>query len=267
MCSMAGFFQKLKLRFAHPLVRDLDVDDPASNEIFSRIIRENGFLRRIYEQWYADLAGSLPSDIDGYVLELGSGAGFLNHYVPRLITSEILSISNVDMMLDGQRMPFADASLRGIVMLDVLHHLPQVRLFFAEAGRCLKPGGVVAMIEPWNTAWGGFVYRYLHHEPFSPYEKDWHFLEGGPLSAANSALPWMVFERDRQAFERAFPCWEIIRISLHTPFAYLLSGGLSMQPLIPERGLDTCRRLEKLLAPWMHYFAMFATIVIRRRAE
>ncbi|RJP91413.1 MAG: class I SAM-dependent methyltransferase [Desulfobacteraceae bacterium] len=263
---MRTFLKQLKLRIAHPLVRDLDVDDPASNNVFSRIIRENGFLRRIYEQWYADLAGSLPSDVPGPVLELGSGAGFLDRYVPRLITSEILAVPNVDIVMDGQRLPFADASLRGIVMLDVLHHLPQVRLFFAEAGRCVQPGGVVAMIEPWNTAWGGFVYRYLHHEPFSRHAADWHFPVGGPLSAANSALPWIIFERDRQVFEREFPCWEIIRIARHTPFAYLLSGGLSLRPLIPESGFFLCRRIEKMFLPWMYHLAMFATIIIRRKA-
>ena len=241
------------------------MDDPLSNQVFSRIIQKNGFLRRIYEQWYADIAGSLPSDMDGYVLELGSGAGFLNRYVPRLITSEILPISNVDMVLDGQRMPFADASLRGIVMLDVLHHLPQVRLFFAEAARCVKHGGVVVMIEPWCTAWGGFVYRYLHHEPYLPHVEDWHFPPGGPLSAANSALPWMVFQRDRKTFDREISCWEIIRIKPHTPFAYLISGGLSMRPMAPEHWFNACRRMEKLLSPWMRHLAMFATIVIRRK--
>jgi SAM-dependent methyltransferase len=261
------FFQKLKNILTHPLVRGLDLDDPASNLIFSRIIQENGFLRRIYEQWYAELTAALPDDDPGPVLELGSGAGFLKRYVPELITSEILPVSTVDMVLDGQQMPFADASLRGIVMLDVLHHLPKVRLFFVEAARCVKPGGVVAMIEPWNTAWGGFIYRYLHHESFSPLAADWHFPEGGPLSAANGALPWMVFERDRQIFGRDFPCWEILRIRRHTPFAYLLSGGLAMRPVVPERWFDACRKTEKLFAPWMHYLAMFATIVIHRRAD
>lgn len=157
---MKTFLRHLKIRLTHPLVRDLDLDDPASNLIFSRIIRENSFLRQIYEQWYAELAAALPNDDPSPLLELGSGAGFLKRYVPGLITSEILPVSHVDLVMDGQQMPFADASLRGIVMLDVLHHLPKVRLFFSEAARCVKPGGVVAMIEPWNTSWNGFVYRF-----------------------------------------------------------------------------------------------------------
>jgi len=45
----------------------------------------------------------------------------------------------------------SDGSLRAIVMTDVLHHIPNVESFFAEAARCVRPGGVIVMIEPWLT--------------------------------------------------------------------------------------------------------------------
>lgn len=77
----------------------------------------------------------------------------------------------------------------------------------------------------------------------------------------------MIFGRDRRKFERAFSCWEITRIRLHTPFAYLLSGGLSMRTLFPEEWFDTVKRIERLLSPVMETFAMFATIVVRLRDE
>ncbi len=44
-----------------------------------RIIREKGFLRQIYEEWYRLLIGHLP-DGGGAVLEIGSGGGFLKEY-------------------------------------------------------------------------------------------------------------------------------------------------------------------------------------------
>src|SRR5262249_31802772 len=37
-----------------------------------------------------------------------------------------------------------------------------------QATRCVRSGGVVAMIEPWVTPWSRFVYTRLHHEPFQP---------------------------------------------------------------------------------------------------
>jgi len=46
-----------------------------------------------------------------------------------------------------------------------------------------------------------------------------------PLSGANQALPWIVFDRDRHIFEGKYPGVKIKRICLMMPFIYLLSGG------------------------------------------
>jgi 2-polyprenyl-3-methyl-5-hydroxy-6-metoxy-1,4-benzoquinol methylase len=48
-------------------------------------------------------------------------------------------------------------SLRGIVMTNVLHHIPDARAFLKEAARCLHPGGVIAMIEPWVSPWSRLI--------------------------------------------------------------------------------------------------------------
>ena len=251
----------------HPLCRDMDIDDPEANAVVRKIIREKEFLRRIYEKWYSELARVLPENPSGRVLELGSGAGFMKDHVPGLMTSEILHLSHVDVVMDAHHLPFADDVLKAILMVDVFHHLAHVRDFLSEAARCIRPGGVMAMVEPWHTPWSGFVYRYLHHEPFEPNAQNWHFPEGGPLSAANSALPWMVFARDRSVFEKAFPLWRVHSVRLHTPFSYLLSGGVAMRSLVPEQSFDFFRRIETTLTPWMKYCAMFATIVIKKRSS
>jgi len=119
---------------------------------------------------------------EGPVLELGSGSGFLGDFISDLITSDIFQIAGIDVMLDGQSLPFKEGSLRGIVMVDVLHHIPVVKSFFDKSVRCIEPGGVIVMVEPWNTRWSALIYRYLHHEPYHPETKKWDFAEGGPLS-------------------------------------------------------------------------------------
>jgi SAM-dependent methyltransferase len=221
----------------------------------------------MYHEWYQSLIDSLPGDNTASILELGSGGGFLKDYIPGLVTSEILQIDDVDIILDAQCLPFKKATLQGIVMVDVFHHIPCVRSFIADAAFCVKPGGFMIMIEPWNTQWSQLVYRHLHHEPFHPTVKNWEFSKGGPLSQANSALPWMVFERDRNKFEREFPQWLIHEKTLHTPFCYLISGGVSMRSFVPGRLFGICRRIEALLNPWMHNLAMFVKIVLHRRAN
>jgi SAM-dependent methyltransferase len=241
----------------------LELDDPRTTQLRRRVIHGKGFLRRLYQEWYRLIAASLPVG-DGVVLELGSGAGFLSEFVPQLITSEIVSGTDVCLVLDGMALPFAPASLRSIVMTDVLHHLPAPRRFFAEAARCVRPEGALVFIEPWVTWWSRLVYGHLHHEPFLPDAAAWECPPGGPLSGANGALPWIIFKRDREQFEREFPEWRIQAITPMMPFRYVVSGGVSLRSLMPASTFGMWRGVETLLQPWMDQIAMFALIVVRR---
>ena len=250
----------------HPLVRGLDVDDPRAIPLRRRIVREKIFLRRIYEEWYAALASSLPQGTDP-ILELGSGGGFLREVIQGVVTSELSVQPGVQLVLDGQRLPLAAGSLRAIVMTDVLHHLPESRRFFREAARCVRPGGRVVMIEPWVSAWSRLIYASLHHEPFLPDAAVWEFPRGGALSAANMALPWIVFVRDRDRFEREFPQWRLVRLEPLMPFRYLVSGGVSLRSLSPAWTFGLWRAIERALTPWMTHLGMFVHIVLERTGE
>ena len=250
---------------AHPLTRGLDVDDPRTTHLRRRILAGKPFLRRIYEEWYAALAGSLPSG-EGAVLELGAGAGFLADQVSGLLRSEVFLAPGVDLVLDGQDLPFAAGALRGIVMTNVLHHLPRPLRFFTDAARAVRPGGVVAMIEPWVTGWSRQVYTRLHHEPFLP-AGGWEIPAGGPLSGANGALPWILFERDRERFEREAPAWRVLSVVPIMPLRYLVSGGISLRNLAPAASYPLWRGLERALSPWSRQLAMFAHVVLERRPE
>ena len=258
------FKDSIKSILIHPLVRNLNIDSPETTIAHSRIINEKLFLKKIYKKWYGLILDSLPLNISGPVIELGSGGGFLREFIPGLITSEIFHIPKVDVVLDGQSIPFNKSSLQGIVMVDVFHHIPHVKKFLTEVTRCMVPGGVIVMIEPWNTKWSRLVYKYLHHESFDPGSKEWEFTKGGPLSKANSALPWIVFDRDRNKFKQEFPEWEIQEIELHSPFCYLLSGGVSFRGSMHSCLFRMCQRIEDALNPWMHSWAMFAKVVLMR---
>jgi SAM-dependent methyltransferase len=253
----------LRTLLAHPLTKDLQIDDPRTTELRREIIRQKKFLRQIYQEWYSAIAMALPRS-PGLVLELGSGAGFLKEFVSPLITSEAFFCSGVDIVLNGEEIPIAAAALRGIVMTDVFHHLPQPRRFFTEAARCVRPGGVVIMIEPWVTPWSRIIYTRLHHEPFNPEAEPWEFPPSGPLSGANSALPYMLFARDRAQFEREFPMWQIHSINPMMPFRYLVSGGMSMRSLMPGWSFKCWRVLESFLQPFVSQLAMFVYVELRR---
>ena len=253
----------LKTLLTHPLVRGLDLDEPATTAVKRRLVKDKAFLRRIYEEWYAMIVGALPSGGQP-ILELGSGPGFFAERHDGVIGSEVFPCPGVQVVLDGGRLPFAEGSLRAIVMTDVFHHLPDVGAFFREATRCVAPGGRIVMIEPWTTAWSKLIYGHFHHEPFDPTVKEWALPCGGPVSGANGALPWIVFERDREAFDRAFPLWRIGLIEPFMPFRYLVSGGVSMRSLMPGAAFPAWRGFETLVQPWARSLAMFALIVVDR---
>lgn len=254
----------LRLLLAHPLTAGMCLDDPGTTELRKQIIQSKPILRGIYDEWYRKLANALPPGT-GSVLELGSGAGYLDRYIPNLITSEVLPCRGVGLVADAQRLPFRDESLRAIVFTDVLHHIPNVRSFFAEASRCVRPGGRVLMIEPWVSRWSRFVWGRLHHEPFLPGAADWSFPATGPLSGANGAIPWIVLERDRAQFESEFPTLAIAEIRPFMPFRYLVSGGLALRSLAPGFSQPIWAALERMVQPRIRSFAMFAFVSLHRR--
>jgi SAM-dependent methyltransferase len=251
----------LRKLLSHPLTRNAPLDDPQTTILRRRIIQEKAFLRKIYEDWYRRIALELPQQ-DGPVLEIGSGAGFLSEYVPRLITSDIVPISTIDVRLSALNLPFQKEAFRAIVMVDAMHHLPKIEDFFHGAVRCLNPGGCMVVIEPWVSWWSRKVYGKLHHEPFEPGASEWSFASAGPLTSANGALPWILFERDRQIFEKKFPELRIQSIEPLMPISYLLSGGVSLRSLMPGFTYRFWRMLENRLP--LRHWAMFAKIKLVR---
>jgi SAM-dependent methyltransferase len=228
------------------------------------IIQQKPFLKKLYQEWYGAIVAMI-SDGEGAVLELGSGAGFLNETVPDLITSDVFRVPGLSLVLDGRALPFKEASLRAIVMTEVLHHIPDPERFLRDAARCVEPGGTIVMVEPWVTPWSRFVWGPLHHEPFVPDSSEWTIPPSGPLTGANGALPWILFERDRARFEERLPEWEIASVVLDMPVAYLVSGGVSMRSLMPGWAYQACRWFERGLGPCMGLIGTFATIVLKRR--
>ena len=247
----------------HPLSRGRDIDSPEMTHLRRQIIRDKPFLRRIYEEWYRWILASLPAG-PGRVLEIGSGAGFLSDYIPELLTSDVFYVPGLSLVMDAGRIPLASGSLRAIVMTNVLHHIPNPRAFFLDAARCVGGGGAIIMMEPWNTRWSAWIYSHLHHEPFSPNATGWEFPASGPLSGANGALPWILFERDHKQFAAEFPKWSLESVTPQMPFRYLMSGGLSYRSLAPGFSYGIVRSLESKLGSSS---AMFAGIVLRRTPD
>jgi len=242
-----------------------DLDDPAATMLHAEIIRQKPFLRKLYTDFYRQFITAVPDFESKVIVELGSGGGFIKEVVHNVITSDVLEVPTVDMVFSALKMPFEDAGVDAFFMVDVLHHITNPRGFFTEALRCLKVGGKIVMIEPANTCWSRFIYKNFHHEIFDPRAK-WELAAGtqGPLSQGNGALPWIIFKRDRQIFEKEFPALRIVGIQNHTPLRYLLSGGLTLRQLVPSFAYPAVKAIEYVLSPVNNLVGMFVTIELEK---
>ncbi len=241
------------------------IDDISTTELHGTIIHKKKFLKKIYLENYQQFIKSIG---DGYsskrIIELGSGGGFIKDLIPKAITSDVIPLPNIDMHFSALEMPFEDNSTDAFVMIDVLHHINDSEAFFTEAPRCLKVGGKIVMIEPANTLWGNFIYKNFHHEPFDP-KGGWGFESTGPMSSANGAIPWIIFTRDQKLFEEKFPDFRINTKKHHTPFRYLISGGVSMRQLLPDFCYPLIKGFEFVLSPFNRYIGMFMTVELEKR--
>lgn len=244
----------------------IDLDIPETTIKHGEIIKNKPFLRKLYTAWYQGFIDTIDSiEAEGKVLELGSGGGFLKELYPDVITSDILELPECDICCAADHVPFPDKSLKGVFMLDVLHHLPNVEDFLREMDRTLMSKGIIYMIEPANTPMSSIIFKHFHHEDFDPKVKEWAFTSYGPLSSSNQALPWIIFNRDRKIFEQKFPSLQIRSIRLHTPFKYLISGGLSYNTPIPGWSYAFFNAVENVIKPVFRYCAMFQTIILEKK--
>jgi ubiquinone/menaquinone biosynthesis C-methylase UbiE len=102
----------------------------------------------------------------GRILDLGGGSGWVSELLTRLgfrpftldLSSSLLSIgtrrfARASLMPrflvgDMMRLPVATGSMDAVVVLDALHHVPDVRAVFLEAFRVLVIGGQFILAEP-----------------------------------------------------------------------------------------------------------------------
>jgi SAM-dependent methyltransferase len=216
-------------------------------EIRSLLTKKNtlrSFYKEVYQK-YSNCIQRTPSN--GISLEIGSGGGFAKDMLPHIITSDIISYPNVDRIMDATQLDFANGSLSCICMFNVLHHIPNTPQFFKEAIRCLKPGGRIFMVEPYAGWFSSWIYKYIHHEDFDKKVAQWEFISNGPLTDANNALPWVIFERDKARFMQEFPDLSIVQFNPHTPLRYWLTGGLKNWSLLPTWLFKFSTWLDKAL--------------------
>jgi SAM-dependent methyltransferase len=256
---------RLRSLLAHPLARGLDLDSPEATSIHAQLIREKPFLRRLYRHYYEDFDAAVARAAPGgAILEIGSGGGFYRERRRDVLSIDVRPGADVDIAASALALPIRDRMASSILLLNVLHHLPDPRRFFRECSRVLKRGGRVCLIEPYAGPLSRRIVKPLHHEPWDE-NSDWSLMPTGPMTGANMALPSNIFIRDRALYDAEFPDLPVDRLRLHTMFLYVLSGGVSMRSVLPGALFAPALAIERLLEPASRALASMMTIELVRR--
>lgn len=240
-----------------------NLDDPKATLAHRDIILQKPYLKQLYKDWYQLFISKTKDIKGGKHLEIGSGGGFYKDVFPEVVTTDILDLPNVDKIFSAEEIPYKDNELASIVMLNVFHHIPKPYLFLKEAERTLIKGGKIIMIEPANSLLGRFIYKKFHHEPFDE-KGEREIKPGNPLSNSNQALPYIYFERDKELFKKQFQNLKINSVRYHSPFSYVISGGVSRSSMLPFFMYKFVNFLETVLSPLNKQLGLFCTIEIEK---
>jgi SAM-dependent methyltransferase len=237
------------------------VEEALSPAEFRAVWDAKPVLRAVYGDYYARMRRWVRPGIS---VEVGAGSGNLGDALPGALSSDIVASPWLDLALDAQRLPFADAALANLVGVDVLHHIEFPRRFLTEARRVLVPGGRVVLIEPAITPVSRVVFKLGHPEPVDLSVDPLAIGEPDPGKHpfdSNQALPTLLAGPYRDQVHRELGL-EVVcdeRLSL---VAYPLSGGFRRWSLLPSRLVEPTLRVERRLESRLGRHAGFRLLLV-----
>ena len=206
-------------------------------------------LQDIYRDFYRLIARNLAPDVEGNIVELGSGIGKIKEIVPDCICTDIFPFPWLDGSENAYALSFADGAVSNIIQFDVFQHFRYPGSALDECRRVLCPGGRLLIFEPYISWFGRFVYGVLHHEPVGIHDPiPWHAppdfdLETDPYyTGLGNAM--RIFETAE--FAEKIKDWELVELFRLSGVSYILSGGYSKPQFYPHALLPAMMRIDAL---------------------
>ena len=250
---------------------DRPVSDAQHNiEIYENLKswQEKPVLQKIYLQFYRLIASQINNDIEGKIVELGSGIGNLKMLIPTVICTDIFKNPWIDQLENAYKLSFGNESVSNLILFDVFHHLKYPANALAEFKRVIQPGGRVIIFEPAMSLLGILVYGLLHHEPIALFKKiecsiaasekintnEYYAAQGN----AHRIFSYKKYQSDLKD-------WNILAIKKYAALSYILSGGYSKKQLFPDRFYPILQSTEKLFDLFPAIFASRMLVVLEKK--
>jgi SAM-dependent methyltransferase len=232
-------------------------DALAGATISATKITADEYLSALYRLAYSaigELAGTASPEL---TIEVGAGLGLSTLSGRNWIKSDVTGSTPLSLLNYAEALPYRDASLQAIVLKDTWHHIPDIEGFLAEAHRVLRPGGVIAVFDPYWGLLGRFVYRFLHQERWDAKTNSWGFQSTSPWDS-NQALTYLMLKRDRRTFNQRWGSrFTVIEPRPLVGPSFLLSGGVSRRTLVSGRWLAALLRWEERRGTWFDHLRFF----------
>jgi SAM-dependent methyltransferase len=222
-------------------------------------------LRRLYGEWYEEVGAQL-SHVPGDTIELGSGIGRFKARFPLAVATDIEPTPWAEEVVDAETLPYENASVANLVLIDVFHHLARPARFLDEASRVLAPGGRCLILDPYCSPISSLAYRFLHHERAdlgADGLEDDASVATSPL-ASNQARATLIFFRQLESFRRRWPELALVERRRFALVLYPLSGGFSRARLVPAASYRPLAVLDRLLAPLAPLAAFRCLVALER---
>lgn len=255
-------------------MRDRSATVPAAGQSDADVLRQRAVVwsrrpltREVYRRYFERMTRELAAGTRN--IEIGGGSGMSREFLPGIHVSDIVGTPFVDFVADATRLPLRSLAADNLLMLDVLHHLPQPAAFFREAVRVLRPGGRIVMLEPYISFVSRIVFKLAHPEPVDmgadPLPADGRPVLGGhgPF-ASNQAIPTLLFGRHRKRLAALFPELRIVTCTPMSLLVYPLSGGFSGPCLLPRFVQPLAWGLERVLSPLRKWMAFRLLVTLER---
>jgi SAM-dependent methyltransferase len=223
-------------------------------------------VRALYVDWFKQICAAL-STVEGRSIELGSGICTLPQTCPRVEPTDVEPTPWVSEVVDAEALPYEEASLANLVLVDVFHHLARPARFLDEAVRTLAEGGRVVVLDPYCSPVSTRAYLRFHHErtdlSTDPFEDDLSIADE-PL-ASNQARATIAFFAHADELARRWPQLRVVERRRLALLAYPLSGGFTGRRLVPDRLGLALARFERALGFLAPLFAFRCLVVLERR--